>query len=412
MLLRSITKHVRDQNWFAVGAFQGCAASIAILCAACAPPNASDAPYITSPEPLRIVSANDGRALFSAWGGTRQFPDSLTVIDLLPNAPPVTRTVEGAAPNTFAGAPYMAVVSEGRFAFIPNHPFGASGEEKGVPSQITVVDLETDNLAAVHTFNVPHNAWQAMAHPDDTRVIAISDHQFHLFAIEDGQARLVTESDPFGLYFTSFAISPNGTSIITTAAQRLEFTTSVELHLFELSDNVIRHVSKIGITPNIGEIDQPFAPRFSPDGKRALVLNGLEIAAKPPLDAVLSIDMAATTLIVSDIIPNVAQGLESLAFHPSGKFAVVTCIDGPYTGHLAVIDLASPAMRVLYYIPIDAITQGIEFSPDGSMLFVQSTTASHITVYAVDGNKLTKHPYTLHTGEGPGAMALSTKGGN
>ena len=118
MRLRSLTKHIREQNWLAVGAFQSFVFGTALLCAACAPPSTSDAPFITSPEPLRIVSANDGGALFSAWGGTRQFPDSLTVIDLSPDAPPVTRTVEGAAPNTFAGAPYGAVISGGRYASV------------------------------------------------------------------------------------------------------------------------------------------------------------------------------------------------------------------------------------------------------------------------------------------------------
>ena len=412
MLFRSITKHVKDQNWFAVKTrqiLQGCVVGTALLCSACKPSNTSDAPYITSSEPLRIISANNGDALFSAWGGTRQFPDSLTVIDLSPNAPPLTRTVEGAAPNTHAGAPYTAVISDGRYAFIPNHPLGATGANKDTPSQITVVDLETDNLSTIHTFDLPHHAWQAMAHPDDMRVIAISDHQFHVFGMEDGHPKLVSESEPFDLFFMSFAISPDGTSIIATAAERLAYTTSVELHLFELSGNSIRHVGEIGVAPDIGKIDQPFAPRFSPDGTRALALNGLGLAGNPPLDAVLSIDMTATPPIVTDIIPDVAQGLESLAFHPSGKFAVVTCLDGPYTGHLAVIDLASPTMTVLYYITIDAFTQGIEFSPDGSMLFVQSTKSNHISVYAVDGYKLTKHPYVLRTGEGPGSMALIGK---
>lgn len=412
MRLRSITKHIREQNRFCFSALRVLRIGVvgtALLCSACTPSNTSDAPYITSSEPLRIVSANNGEALFSAWGGTRQFPDSLTVIDLSPNAPPVTRTVEGAAPNTHAGAPYTAVISNGRYAFIPNH--GATSANKDTPSQITVIDLETDTLSTIHTFDLPHHAWQAMAHPDDMRVIAISDHQFHVFGMEDGHPKLVSESEPFDLFFTSFAISPDGTSIIATAAERLDYTTSVELHLFELSGNSTRHVREIGIAPDIGKIDQPFAPRFSPDGTRALALNGLGIAGNPPLDAVLSIDMTATPPIVTDIIPNVAQGLESLAFHPSGKFAVVTCLDGPYTGHLAVIDMASPTMTILYYITVDAFTQGIEFSPDGSMLFVQSTKSNHITVYAVDGYKLTKHPYVLRTGEGPGSMALIGKVG-
>ena len=65
-------------------------------------------------------------------------------------------------------------------------------------------------------------------------------------------------------------------------------------------------MEKFGVAPDIGKIDQPFAPRFSPDRRRVLALNGLGIAAKPPLDAVLNIDMTATPPIVTDI-PDVAR---------------------------------------------------------------------------------------------------------
>jgi hypothetical protein len=157
----------------------------------------------------------------------------------------------------------------------------------------------------------------------------------------------------------------------------------------------------------VGEIDQPFAPRFSPDGARALVLNGLGLAAKPPLDAVLSIDMTAKPPRVTEAIPNVAQGLESVAFHPGGRFAVITCLDGPYVAHLAVVDLTVSPMQLLYHLPMAYDPQGIEFSPDGSMLFVQVSAAHHIDAYSVDGMKLVRSPYVLHTGEGPASMALS-----
>ena len=93
------------------------------------------------------------------------------------------------------------------------------------------------------------------------------------------------------LYFVSLAISSDGRSIIATAAEEIAYSAAVELHLFVLEGDTIRHVLRIGIDPEVGEIDQPFAPRFSPDGSRALVLNGLGIAAMSPLDAVLSIDM-------------------------------------------------------------------------------------------------------------------------
>ncbi len=381
---------------------------LAMLCASCADFNKTapvDPPFITSSVPLRIVSANDGNSLKWVWNSRSNLPDSITVIDLSPDAPPQTRTVSGTVPNTFAGDPKSAIVGSGRYAFVPNHSWGS--EDKESANQVSVVDLESPNLTVIATIPLPPYSWQALAHPDGERAIIISDHKFHIFRIETGKPLLVSESEPFHLYFTSFAINPEGTSIIATAADELTYSASVELHLFSIVGDTIQHTTKIGIDPNAGEIDQPFAPRFSPDGSRVLVLNGLGIAIKPPLDAVLSVDMTVNPPLVTETIQNVAQGLESLAFHPSGKFAVITCIDGPYIGHLAVVDLTAPSMRILYYMPIEFVPQGIEFSPDGSMLFVQATTANHINVYKVDGMKLVKSPYVLRTGEGPASMALS-----
>jgi len=246
-------------------------------------------------------------------------------------------------------------------------------------------------------------------HPDDARVIIISEHQFHIVAMRDGKPVVLSESDPFPLSLISFAISPDGKSIVATAAEKMEASSAAEIHLFAIEDNTISHISQIGIDPEAGVIDQPFSPRFSPDGSRVLVLNGFGIPDKPPLDAVLSIDMTARPPRVTESLPNVAQGLEQVAFHPSGQFAVIACIDGPYVGHLAVIDLTATKMRLLYYVPLGYVPEGLEFSDDGQMLFAQATASHHIVVYDVDGLNLVQRPYVLHTGENPSSMGISAR---
>jgi len=367
------------------------------------PTKYSSTPYVTSTIPLRIVSANDGDA--NQPSGSERL-DSITVIDVSRDAPPQTRTVIGTVPNTFNGAPSFAIISDGTYAVIPNHSWGQSGKSSQLPSQISVVDLDSTELKTVATLPLPEHAWQTAAHPDGERVMVISDHHLHLIEFDSGLPRIAAKSEFFPLFFISFAVSPDGNSVIATAADEIAYSAAVELHLFRLEEGEIRHMRRIEIDPEVGKIDQPFAPRFSPDGSRALVLNGLGLAGRPPQDAVLSIDLTLEVPRVTEAIPHVAQGLESVAFHPSGDFAVVTCIDGPYVGHLAVIDLSVSPMRLLYYLPMDVIPQGIEFSPDGEMLFVQVIMADHIDVYRVDGKNLIKSPYVLHTGEGPASMAL------
>lgn len=405
MSILAAKSNKRNSCRFAVSLMTGL---LIVLVAGCAQPNEIDAtepPYITSPTQLRIVSANDGEAVKSAWNSRSNLPDSITVIDLSPDAPPLTRTVSGSVPNTYAGSPTSAIVGSGRYAFVPNHTW--QSEDKSTPNQVSVIDLASNDLTVIATIPLPNHAWQTLAHPDGERVIVISDHRIHVYRMESGQPKLVAESEEFPLFLVSFAINPEGTFIIATAAEEVAYLKPFELHLFALEGDAIQHTTKIEMDADVGEIDQPFAPRFSPDGSRALVLNGLGTAIKPPLDAILSIDMTASPPRVTETVSNVGQGLESLAFHPSGQFAVVTCIDGPYIGHLAVVDLTAASMQILYYLPIEFVPQGIEFSPDGSMLFVQATTANHINVYNVDGMKLAKSPYVLRTGEGPASMALS-----
>jgi hypothetical protein len=380
------------------------AAALGTGCTTVDIPGTDAPPYIVSSAPLRIVSANDGD---SNRRRGEELPDSITVIDLSPHSPPLTRTVSGTLPTTFMGAPFSAILQDGKYGAIAYHPW-RQAEDRRLPSRVSLVDLDAPDLRVVATLPLPDHAWQVASHPDGERLIAISDHHIHLIEVEAGRLKIVAQSDPFPGYFLSFAISPDGRSIIATAAKELPpVSAKVELHHFVLEGNTVRHALQIGVDPSVGEIDQPFAPRFSPDGSRALVLNGLGLAATPPLDAVLSIDMTLETPKVTEAILNVAQGLESAAFHPSGDFAVITCIDGPLIGHLAVVDLTVTPMRLLYYVPMAFVPQGIEFSPDGKMLFVQANMAHHIDVYTVKGMKLVRSPYVLHTGEGPASMALS-----
>jgi hypothetical protein len=198
-----------------------------------------DPAFVTSSSPLRIVSANDGDALRSLGRPGSDLPDSISVIDLSADAPPETRTVSGTVPNTFTGPPHLAIVSGGRYALIPNHAWGSDDQNRQSPNQVAVVDLDSPDLAVVATLPLPEHAWQVQALPDGDRAIAISNHQFHLIELESGRPRIVSQSEPFSLHMFSFAISPDGRSIIVTAAEELSLSTAVELHHFAVNRRVI-----------------------------------------------------------------------------------------------------------------------------------------------------------------------------
>jgi hypothetical protein len=76
-----------------------------------------------------------------------------------------------------------------------------------------------------------------------------------------------------------------------------------------------------------------------------------------------------------------------------------------------VIDLTTKPARLLYHLPIEAYPEGIEFTPDGSKLFVGLTDAHHIAVFDVEGFMLKRSPFVIRVGHGPAVMALGPRYG-
>jgi DNA-binding beta-propeller fold protein YncE len=162
-------------------------------------------------------------------------------------------------------------------------------------------------------------------------------------------------------------------------------------------------------------MDRLFSPRISPDGKRAIVLQDWGTASKGTLDDVLIVDLDRKTPAVTECVRQVGDGLESLAIHPSGRFAVVSCLERTLEvvmpSRLAVIDLTARPARLLSHIPIETSPEGIDFTPDGKRLFVGTTGASQIAVFDVEGFELRRSPFVLPTGQSHAALAIWTEKG-
>jgi DNA-binding beta-propeller fold protein YncE len=177
-----------------------------------------------------------------------------------------------------------------------------------------------------------------------------------------------------------------------------------------LSGDRITHLHRINGVDGAGPVERLFSPRISPDGTRAIVLHDWGIGGKGTRDDVLIVDLDRNPPAITERVCQVADGLESLAFHPSGRFAVISCLekgsDAITTSHLAVIDVTTRPARLLSYIPIEPFPEGIEFTPDGSKLFVGTTLANHIVVFDVDGFALLRSPFVLPTGYAPASLAI------
>ena len=245
--------------------------------------------------------------------------------------------------------------------------------------------------------------------------------RFHIFRVVDEGIQRVAEIE-IPVTISSFDISPDGTLLLGTGTSGSGSDDASPsdlgggIFLFRIRGNQLEYLHEVKADEGI-VIDGPFSPRFDPRGRLVMVLNGLGLSAKGRLDDVLLVDMTLERPRVTAVIPGVADGLESVAFHPDGDMAVVSCLgyangipeDSTLVSHLAVIDLSTDPAMLLYYLPIEPIPEGIEFTPDGTQLFVGTTFANHIAVYEVDGRMLTRNPFVLRTGHGPSSLAVAAR---
>lgn len=362
--------------------------------------------YLATARPTVLLSLNDGESgsLVSNADGVVNIPDSITVIRLFNDRPPEIKTVYETVPNSIIGPPYAAIVRN--FGIVINHDFRLKPVSPEVTgrNQIASIDLNSEDLPVISRIELETQPWHVAAHPDRRRaIVALTDHWRVLEVQENGSLIEVAQSPSPGIVY-SFDISINGETVIAAMSNSIDFA---QLGIFRFrinEDNTISLVDEI--TSTRFKIDGPFAPRISPNGTHALVLNSLG-TSDGKLDDVLLIDLSNNC--VSASVRQVGDGLESLAFHPSGQFAVVSClnlIEPMNTSHLAVIDLKDNQASILYHLPIERIPEGIEFAADGTMLFVGSTFANHITVFEVQGIQLARNPNILPTGHGPSAMGI------
>jgi hypothetical protein len=388
--------------------------SVGLLNTAAVSAQEAAVPGIRTKQRLTLLSANDGllhrRPNPDAKAQKEVTPDSITVIHLGPDHPPLVKTVYGTVPNTIAGAPYMAMTGDGHYGFVTSR---SGSHEPEAPDLLSVIDLADVDLKVVQTIKLP-NPKMALMHPDGRRLLVPVDTGIQVFEMRAGRLELLKDN-PTDFRLGGIAITPKGDRI---AGHGTKKGGKLSVHIFSYRDGVVEYQSEVKIAAGLPPWDGPFAFRFTPDGRRLLIPNGFGAPSKGRLDPLLIADLALDPPTVTEVIPQVADGIESVAVHPSGRFAVVSCLDDSpraavhqASSHLAVVDLNAKPARLLYHLPVESLPEGIEFSPDGAQLFVGLTYAHRIAVYDVDGFLLRRSPFVIRVGHGPSSMALGPRFG-
>jgi hypothetical protein len=401
--------------------------------------SADERPYLTTKDEITLISANDGET--DLWWrttteGLRDFQiktrDSFTVIRLGPDHPPITRTVYGTVPCTIAGTPTMAISSDGRFGLITNHGYrpedwgplsypdseplanddvdndDLTRQEPAPPlsDMISMIDLANEDFRVVDRFLFEDHPVHVLPHPDGKHFVVGASRYFYVFKIEDGKLLKVRRS-LHDRGFPCFWITPSGDRIIATQGQPplLQLPTSVHWYSFTLAG--VRHISDIRVLEGTDTqlIPESFILRVSPDGTKALVCQNSQGGASRLCDVPV-VDLTRSPPVINSVIKQVGHGVESFAFHPDGKMAVVTCLS-EFNNSIAVLDIESDPPRILYHLDAGGVGQGIEFTPEGDKLFVGSAAANRIDVFDVIGEfELRKNPKFLKTGRGHCSLTL------
>jgi DNA-binding beta-propeller fold protein YncE len=366
-------------------------------------------PWIKSKQRLTILSANDGLTHLRTDPDAKKITqDSITVIHLGPDHPPIVKTVYGTVPNTISGPPYMAMTGDGRYGFVTSHKIK---QEPEAPDIISVIDLASPDLKVVQTVKLP-DPRMAVMHPDGKRLLIPYDTGIRVFEMRAGKLELVKDN-PTDFRLLGIDISPRGDRVVGNGRKVKDG--KLTAHVLSYRDGAIAYQSEVKIQAGLPDWDGPYACRFTPDGKRIIIPNGWHNGSRGHLAPVFIADLSPDSATVTEVIPQVADGIEGVAVHPSGKFAVLSCLeDSPRLvhaaySHLAVVDLTSKPARLLYHLDVESLPEGMEFAPDGSQLFVGLTYAHRIVVFDVDGFRLKRHPFVLRVGHGPCAMAIGPR---
>jgi DNA-binding beta-propeller fold protein YncE len=382
--------------------------ALALMTAADATAQDHALPGIRTKQRLTILSANDGQVhLRLNPEGGKVTQDSITVIHLGPDHPPNVKTVYGTVPNTISGPPYMAMTGDGRYGFVTSRKIK---QEPDAPEIISVIDLASDDLKVVQTVKLP-DPRMAVMHPDGKRLLIPYDTGIRVFEMQGGQLVMVKDN-PTDFRLLGIDVSPTGDRVVGNGTKK---GGKLAVHVLSYQDGVITYQNEVKIKPGVSDWDGPYACRFTPDGKRVVIPNGWHNGSRGALAPVFLADVTLDPPAVTEVVPQVADGIEGVAVHPSGKFAVLSCLeDSPRLvhqaySHLAVIDLSSKPARLLYHLDVESLPEGMEFSPDGSQLFVGLTYAHRIAVFDVDGFRLKRSPYVMRVGHGPCAMAIGPR---
>ena len=405
--------------------------------------HAEEKPYITTQTPLTLFSTQDGETeAVLSFSNVKPYDykllakDSFTVIHLGPNHPPIVKTVFGTIPVSIFGTPTMAMSSDGRYGIATNHSWRIEGSAfdkltypQGEPltnrdvtpnmlkeqqlspqlsNMISVVDLYEEQHPVIDRVLIDDQCMHILSHPDGERFFALGKENFLAYKLENGKLiELERSAIPYGT--GCFWIHPDGKHILASISKRRPGVPAIP-KWFKIDGNKVNHICDLEIDPDLNTkyMDSGVILRITPDGKRGFICQRCLYNGQDLCDVLIA-DLTLEKPRITQVIKQVGDGLESFAFHPNGKMAVVTCLEKTKNS-LAVLDIESNPPRLLYHLDAASLSQGVEFTPEGDRLFLGSPGHGRIEVYDVVGDfELVKNQKFIKIGYGHNSLTMGPR---
>jgi DNA-binding beta-propeller fold protein YncE len=321
--------------------------------------------------------------------------DTLSIIDMSkPEALRIVATIPLA--NSIVGPPTNLAVSPSRdIALVANcvMPSGTGPDYKLVSDdKLFVIDLKASPPAVVGTITTGKRPSGMAIAPDGKLALVANrdDGTISVLSI-DGKEVKVTDTVTVGAsgdQVTAVAITPDGKRALAAKSA------ANKIALLAIDGGKVtydKHDVAVGVFPyNVG---------ITPNGQLALTVdNGNGGTSDGSVDSVSVIDLDAKPPRVIDHV-TVGDSPEGLAISPKGNLAVTVEARGSNNpkdtwfhhdgGAITVLKIDGKKVTASGERIVGALPEGAVFSADGSYVYVGNFIGEDLSMFKVDGDKLT-----------------------
>ena len=360
-----------------------------------------------------MVVGNDEKVWWDDTGKQiNQAPgkDTVGIYDIKsPATPKLLATLQ--LENSIFGPPVnIAVTPSGDIALVANSVTQVKDGDAWKPqpdTKIYVIDLKASppkQIATIEGGKQPSG--MAINKKGDLALVANrADSSISVLSIAGKEVKLVG-SVPVGDSVATVAITPDGKHAIAIK------NTVNKVAWLDIDGQKVTYNKYDMIVGNF-----PYNVDITSDGKIAIVNNnGNAGAADGNVDTVAIVDLEAMPPRVIDFVV-VGDGPEGLAISPKGNLAVSVLLRGGNgdkkaffyhkNGSLVVLKVSGKKVTKVGEVEVGGLPEAAEFSPDGKYLYVGNFIDGDMSIFKVDGTKLTDTGKRMKIDGHPAAMGVS-----